>query len=75
MKGHSQVGGLPLLHLLALAAGGRLLAAQLAGDAHEQAALAQEEAADVDQDQHQEKAGQAQPHHWPQAQTAEQGFC
>ena len=42
---------------------------------HEQAALAQEEAADVDQDQHQEKAGQAQPHHWPQAQTAEQGFC
>lgn len=43
----SQVGGLALLHLLALAAGGRLLAAERACDAHEQAAVAQEEAADI----------------------------
>lgn len=72
---NSQVGGLALLHVLALAAGGRLLAAERARDAHEQAAVAQEEAADVHQGQQQQQRPQAQAHHGAQPQAAEQRFC
>ena len=74
-KVHSQVGGLALLHLLALAAGGRLLAAELARDTHEQATLAQEVAADVHHHEDQEEYDQTQAHHRPQPQAAEQGVC
>lgn len=74
-RGYSQVGGLALLHLLALAAGGGFLAAQRARDAHQQAAVAQEEAADVHQHQEQQQRAQAQPNHSAVAQAAEQGFC
>lgn len=47
IHGHSQIGSLAFLHLFALATGGSLLAAQFAGDAHEQATLTKEKAADV----------------------------
>lgn len=55
---YSQVGRLPLLDVLAFSAGGGFLAAQLPGDAHEQATLPEEEAADVHHDQNQQQAGQ-----------------
>lgn len=75
IQGHSQIGSLPFLHLFALATGGRLLAAQLAGDAHKQATLAQEEAADVYQHQQQQQACHAQTHYCTQTKAAEQGVC
>jgi len=71
----SQVGGLALLDVFALAARGALLAAQRARDAHQQAAATQEEAADVHQHQEQQQRSQAQAHHRAQAHAAEQGFC
>lgn len=74
-RGYSQIGGLPLLDFFALAAGGCFFAAQGARDAHEQAAVTQEEAADVHQHEEQQQCSQAEAHHRPQPQTAEQGFC
>lgn len=74
-RGYSQIGGLPLLDFFALAAGGCFFAAQGARDAHEQAAVTQEEAADVHQHEEQQQRSQAEAHHRPQPQPAEQGFC
>lgn len=72
---NSQVGGLALLNFFALATGGCFLAAERAGDAHQQAAVTQEETADVHQHEEQQQRPQAQAHHRAQPQAAEQGFC
>lgn len=74
-KKYSQIGGFALLDVFAFAAGGGFLAAQRTRDAHQQAAVAQEEAADVHQHQEQQQRSHAQAHHRPQAKAAEQGFC
>lgn len=71
----SQVGCLALLQLFSFAARGGLLTAKLPGDTHEQAALAQEEAADVHQHQQEQQTSQAQTHHCAQTKAAEQGVC
>lgn len=72
---HLQVGSLALLHVFALAAGGCFLAAECARDAHQQAAMTQEKAADVHHHEQQQQRSQAQAHHRPQPKAAEQGFC
>lgn len=54
--GYSQVCSLALLQLFALSACGRLFTAEFAGDAHEQTALAQKEAADVHEHKQQQQA-------------------
>lgn len=75
LQGHSQIGGLAFLHLFALATGSGLLAAQLAGDTHEQTTLAQEETTDVHQHEQQQQGCQAQSHYCTQTEAAEQGVC
>lgn len=72
---NSQIGCFALLQVFALAAGRGVLAAELARDAHEQAALTEEEAADVHQHQQQKKSRYTEPHHRAEAQAAEQGVC
>lgn len=72
---YSQVGSLALFHFFALATGGCFLAAECARDAHQQAAVTQEEAADVHQHEEQQQRPQTKAHHRTEPQAAEQGFC
>lgn len=65
---HSREGGFALLHVLALGSGPRL-PAQVDSDAHEQTALVQEVAGDVDHHQEQDEDDDEDAHDGPGAQT------